>query len=188
MWHKTINPWHVASLAGGLFYPLLVYLSLPYAPPFLLIGIGLALIALRLWGLRRDHAVVIWGVALLVAAAGLMVLSILSPDFAVKAYPSLISAAVACVFAASLIWPPSVIERIARIQEPNLSADGQLYTRRVTQVWTVFLLANTAIATATALWGTIEHWTLWNGLISYLLMGGLFFGEIVLRRFFRRGI
>lgn len=185
MWRKTINPWHVASFAGGLLYPLLVYLSLPDAPPFLLVCIGLALIALRLWTMRREPAAVAWSVALLLAAAGLAILSILSPSFAVKAYPSLISAAVACVFGASLIWPPCVIERLARIQEPDLSTAGQLYTRRVTQIWTVFLLANTVIAAASAIWGTIEQWTLWNGLISYLLMGTLFIGEIALRRFVR---
>lgn len=186
MWRKTINIWHVASLAGGLLYPLLVYLSSPYAPPFVLILIGLALIVLRLWGMRRDSAAGVWGAALLLAAAGLAILSILSPSFAVKAYPSLISGAVACVFGASLIWPPSVIERFARVQEPDLSSDGQLYTHRLTQVWTVFLFANTAIAAATAIWGTIEQWALWNGLVSYLLMGSLFIGEIALRRFVRR--
>jgi len=186
MWRKKINIWHVASLAGGLLYPLLVYLSAPYAPPFMLISVGLALIAFRLWGMRRDNAAAVWGVAFVLAAAGLAILSMVAPDFAVMAYPALISAAFASVFSASLIWPPSVIERFARIQEPDLSADGQRYTRRVTQVWAVFLLANTAIAAATAIWGTIEQWTLWNGLISYLLMGALFTGEIALRRFVRR--
>jgi len=79
-----------------------------------------------------------------------------------------------------------MIERFARIREPDLSLGGQIYTRRVTQVWTGFLVANSAIAAATAVWGTVEQWTLWNGLISYLLMGGLFIGEIALRRFVRR--
>jgi uncharacterized membrane protein len=188
MWPKRINIWRLTSLAGGLFYPLLVYVSLPYAPPFALILVGLGLIALRLWGVRRDSATVgIWGVALVLAAVGLALLSMVAPAFAVKAYPSLISAAVAGVFAASLIWPPSAIERIARIREPDLSSAGQLYTRRVTQVWTAFLLANTAISAATAIWGTVEQWTLWNGLISYFLMGALFAGEFALRRFVRRG-
>lgn len=187
MWRKQINIWLLVSLVGGLLYPLLVYLSLPYAPPFALIVVGLTLITLRLWAMRRDHAAKISGVALVLAAAGLVLLSMLAPAFAVKAYPALIGGAFAGVFAASLIWPPSMVERFARLREPDLSSDGQRYTRRVTQVWTVFLVINTAIAAATAIWGTLEQWTLWNGLIAYLLMGGLFMGEIVLRRYLRRG-
>lgn len=186
MWRKRINFWHVASLAGGVLYPVLVYVSLHHAPSFALIGVGLGLIALRLWGVRHDSAAARWAVALLLAAAALAILAFLAPDLAVMAYPSLISIAIAGVFGASLIWPPSVIERLARLREPELSPDGQLYTRRVTQVWTAFLVLNAAIAAATALWGTVEQWTLWNGLFSYLAMGVLFTGEIALRRFIRR--
>jgi uncharacterized membrane protein len=187
MWPKRTNIWLLASLAGGLLYPLLVYVSLPYAPPFALIAVGFALIGLRLWGVRRDSTVVVWGLALAPAAIGIGLLLVVAPVFAVKAYPAMISAAIAGVFGASLIWPPSAVERIARIREPALSPAGQLYTRRVTQVWTVFLLANTAISAAVAVWGTVAQWTLWNGLISYLLMGALFTGEFALRRFVRRG-
>ena len=186
MWRKRINIWLVASLVGGVLYPLLVYVSLPYAPPFTFVLVGLGLIALRLWGARHDGTMAIWGVALLFAALALGILSALSPNFAVKAYPSLISAAIAGAFATTLISPPSMVERFARIREPDLSLDGQIYTRRVTQVWTGFLVVNSAIAAVTALWGTVEQWTLWNGLISYLLIGGLFVGEIAVRRFVRR--
>lgn len=186
MWPKRIKFWHVASVAGGLLYPLLVYISLPYAPPFALVIVGLGLIALRLWGARRDGTAAVWGTALVFAAAVLALLSVLSPSLAMKSYPALISLAVAGVFGASLIWPPSIIERIARMREPELPLSGQIYTRRVTQVWTGFLLLNAAIAAATAIWGSVEQWTLWNGLISYLLMGVLFIGEFGLRRFLRR--
>jgi uncharacterized membrane protein len=188
MWRGQIKFWHLASAAGGLLYPLLVYVSLPYAPPFALVVVGLGLIALRLWGARRDGTVAVWGTAMVLAAVGLALLSALSPSLAMKSYPALISIAVAGVFGASLLWPPTIIERIAVIREPELSPAGQIYTRRVTQVWTGFLLLNAAIAAATAIWGTVEQWTLWNGLISYLLMGVLFIGEITLRRFLRRDV
>lgn len=188
MWPRQVKFWHVASVAGGLLYPLLVYVSLPYAPPFAFVIVGLGLIALRLWGARRDGTAAIWGTALVLAAVGLALLSALSPSLAMKSYPALISLAVAGVFGVSLIWPPSLIERIARIKEPDLSPAGQIYTRRVTQVWTGFLLLNSTVAAATAVWGTVEQWTLWNGLISYLLMGVLFIGEITLRRFLRRDV
>lgn len=40
---------------------------------------------------------------------------------------------------------------------------------------------NGAIALATALWGSFEQWSLYNGLISYLLTGALLGGEYIVR-------
>ena len=87
---------------------------------------------------------------------------------AVKIYPILMSLSVASVFALSLRYPPTVIERLARIREPELSPAGITYTRKVTIVWVVFLIANAGVSLITALWGTLAQWTLWNGLLSYL--------------------
>ena len=52
----------------------------------------------------------------------------------------------------------------------------------MTIAWTVFLVSNAGVSAATGVWGTLDQWTLWNGLISYLLMGALFGGEYAVRR------
>jgi len=104
----------------------------------------------------------------------------------VKAYPVAVSLAAAAVFALSLHFPPPVIERIARLTEPDLPPKGVAYTRRVTEVWVGFLLLNASISAATAVWGSLDQWTLWNGLLSYLAMGALFAGEFVVRQRVRR--
>jgi uncharacterized membrane protein len=175
-----------AAAVGGVAYPALVYVTLPRLSPFVFTVLGLALIAIRLWGLRRSKEAVAWTSALVLVAAMLVALSLVSPSLAVKAYPALLSTAAALVFGASLIWPPSLIERLARIKEPSLSPAAQLHTRRVTQIWTLFLFSNAGISAATAAWGSPEQWMLWNGLISYVLMGVLFIGELVVRQFVRR--
>jgi uncharacterized membrane protein len=59
------------------------------------------------------------------------------------------------------------------------------YLRGVTQIWFGFLLANAAIASALGLWGSLQQWTLWTGLVSYLLMGALFLGELAWRHLVR---
>jgi uncharacterized membrane protein len=170
-------------------YPAFVYFSLDIAPPFLLVAAGLGLIALRLCGMLRapkgklPHP---WIVAFLLAAGIFAAMSAIEPQMAVKTYPVLINFCVAALFGMSLIWPPTVVERIARIAEPELSLEGQRYTRKVTQVWTLFLFANTVISAITVLYGSEEQWALWNGLISYLLMGLLFAGEYALRQVVRR--
>lgn len=89
------------------------------------------------------------------------------------------------VFGLSLVRGPSVAERIARLQEPDLDARGVAYTRRVTQVWCGFFVLNGCIALATALWASEQAWALYNGLISYVLIGTLMGGEWLLRRHLR---
>ena len=96
-----------------------------------------------------------------------------------------ISLATATIFAASLKYPPTIIERIARLTDPNLPPTGIAYTRQVTIVWVAFLLTNATISLWTALWGTLDQWALWNGLLSYLAMGTLFAGEYLVRRLIR---
>jgi uncharacterized membrane protein len=54
--------------------------------------------------------------------------------------------------------------------------------RRVTVVWFVFLLGNATVSAATAVHGDMALWTLYNGLVAYLLMGLLFAVEFLVRR------
>ena len=53
-------------------------------------------------------------------------------------YPVLVSVVLLMVFAWSLYFPPSVIERLARLSEPELPASAVVYTRRVTVAWCFF--------------------------------------------------
>ncbi|MDT3251973.1 hypothetical protein QZQ97_13675 [Serratia sp. root2] len=124
-----------------------------------LAGVGI-LLALTSWGLKQTH----W----------------------LLYYPVLVNVLLLLLFAYSLFAPPTVVERLARITEPQLDAAGVAYTRRVTQVWCVFFIVNGAIALATCLSGDIALWTLYNGGISYLLMGALMGIEWIVRKRIRR--
>jgi uncharacterized membrane protein len=180
------DPWLVPTVAGSLGYPFLVYFSLGSVPPTALVLTGLALISFRMLGMRRFAQASRWLIAFALAAAALVLLLAWRPEMAARAYPIAVSLAVAAVFALSLRFPPSVIERIARIHEPDLPPKGVAYTRRVTVVWVVFLLVNAGISAATALWGSLDVWTLWNGFLSYMAMGLLFAGEYLVRLQIRR--
>jgi uncharacterized membrane protein len=178
------SPWLVLAIAGGLAYPPLVYFGLSRLPPGSIVLFGVGLIGLRLLGTWRAERRAAG--ALILAGAGLAALLWLAPSLAARAYPIAISLATAAIFGSSLIEPPTVIERIARIYEPDLPPQGVAYARQVTIVWTIFLVANATVSGAFAIWGSLETWTLWNGLISYLLMGLLFVGEMGVRRVVRR--
>lgn len=96
-------------------------------------------------------------------------------------YPVVISLVTLLVFAYSLIKSPTIIETFARIKEPNLDESGVAYCRKVTKVWCVFFIINGSVALYTALFATLEQWMLYNGLISYVLMGSLMAVEYVVR-------
>lgn len=100
-------------------------------------------------------------------------------------YPVAVNLCMLILFASSLKQPQTVIERLARLQEPELPASGVRYTRKVTQVWCGFFIINGLIALYTC-FQPLQVWTLYNGLISYLLAGSLFAVEWIVRQFVRR--
>nr|WP_298373128.1 hypothetical protein [uncultured Halomonas sp.] len=175
------HPAPVSLLLGlmVLAWPLLVFFLLPRDGGVLLLALGVALISWRLpQGYKR------WGLLL---ALGVMVLALADHvDIGVRAWPVLINAALFILFAWSLRHPPSLIERLARRQEPDLPPSGVRYTRRVTQLWCGFFLINGSIALWTALYADLGLWTLYNGGIAYGLSGALFAGEWCVRQRVRR--
>lgn len=159
-------------------YPLLVYLGLGRFEPRWMALLLAALALLRALATRER----VW----LAAAAGALLLAAISAlgnaALPLKLYPVLVSLVLLAVFLASLAHPPSVIERLARLQDPDLPPEAVAYTRRVTQVWCGFFAFNALVSLATTLWADDAGWALYNGLLSYLLMGALFGGEWLVRR------
>lgn len=167
-------------LALTASYPLIVYFSLGHVEPRYLALLLLVLGGLR-WLAGGAQAVQARWVALAaVVLAGSTAL--LNMSLPLKLYPVLVNAALLAVFGLSLVRGPTVAERLARLQEPDLDPRGVSYTRRVTQVWCGFFLLNGGIALATALWASEKTWALYNGLIAYVLIGTLMGAEWLVRR------
>lgn len=97
-------------------------------------------------------------------------------------YPVAVNVVMLVTFFASLIRPPSIVERIARVSEPNLPAAAVAYTRRVTQLWCLFFVANGILSAWSALAASRETWVFYNGFLAYVLIGTLFAGEWLYRR------
>jgi uncharacterized membrane protein len=168
---------------SGVAYPGLVYTGRASLPPLAFVAAALGIVCLR--AAASHDAARPWRYPLAVAAVAIATIAIVDQSLAVKAYPCVLSLAAASVFGLSLLCPPSLIERFARLREPELPAEGQAYCRTVTKVWTAWLLANAAIAGWLAAGGSDEAWVLWTGLISYLVSGCLFAGEFAVRRIVR---
>ncbi|HBT4960022.1 DNA gyrase subunit B [Klebsiella quasipneumoniae] len=97
-------------------------------------------------------------------------------------HPVVVNSVMLAVFGGSLWSTMPIIERLARLREPDLPERAVRYTRRVTQIWCAFFIINGGIALFTALYGDLSLWTAWNGMISYLLMGTLMAGEWLVRQ------
>lgn len=177
----------VAALAA---YPLLVYAAVnQFGASGAAAALGLLclarLVVLRLRG-RPSFAGAYLG---WLCAGGVLLAAFsffLDDAGAVRYYPVLVNAALFTVFGASLVRPPPIVERIARLREPDLPPAAVVYTRRVTIVWTVFFVLNGAAALYTAAVASFETWAWYNGFVAYLLIGALFLGELAVRTFVRR--
>jgi uncharacterized membrane protein len=161
-----------------LAYPFAVALGLGRVEPR---WFALGLVALALLRAALSRQAVWWAAAL--GAAALATASVAGQGWLpLKLYPVLVNALLLLIFGISLRRGPPVIERLARLSEPQLPPQGVAYTRRVTEAWCVFFLFNGLAAAATALWLPTPAWALYNGFIAYLLIGAMFAGEWLLRR------
>ena len=97
-----------------------------------------------------------------------------------RLYPVAVTGSVLLVFAASLRGVP-LVERLARKMGENLDERGVLYCRRVTVAWVIFLSLHLAVTIST-LFMSLSLWAWYNGCIAYMLMGGMFIGEFLIRR------
>lgn len=171
-------------------YPLVVYVGLGrWSPRVLALVLLLVLLpglALRLRSARRED---LWPV-LRVPLSLLLVFALAAvtadPRFFL-ALPVLVNLGLLVNFAVSLRGPVSLVERFARLQEPELPPGGPAYCRKVTIAWCGFFVINGAVCAGLALWAPVAWWTLYTGLFAYVLMGMMFTGEYVVRKLtFRR--
>jgi uncharacterized membrane protein len=162
-----------------LVYPLAVYFGLARFGVGPVAWLLVALAVLRLTLARKERS--LWLVAVLALLLGTGGALTKNSDW-LRYYPVLMNLASLAVFAWSLHSPPSLIERLARLRHPDLPESGVRWTYHVTQVWCVFFVINGSIAFYTARFCSLEIWTLYNGLIAYILMGLLLGGEYLLRQ------
>lgn len=170
------------ALLLTLLYPLAIWLGQGKVEPRMLA------ILLLLAALARLPAMKVSRNARLMAGGALLLATIAvlgNAALPLKLYPVLVNAGLLAAFGASLAGPQSMVERFARMREPDLPPAAVAYTRTVTKVWCGFFVVNGGIALATALWASNEVWSLYNGVIAYGLMGLLFGVEFLVRLRFK---
>ena len=169
----------IVGLALLILYPLLIYFGLKYFDPRWVSGAMFLLLGWKLLDRRAPRKSTLGFAAALLLATALTLYT--GSDYGLLLYPVLVNFFLLVIFMNSYLNPPSIIETIARLREPELPPQAVAYTRKVTLAWCAFFLLNGAISAFT-LTLEREYWVLYNGCIAYLLMGALFLGEFILRQ------
>lgn len=166
-----------------LSYPFLVYWGLHSFDALVLLPALIVILLLRWLGGEkgRDRVVI------LCSALGVLAVTLLwDAQLGLKFYPVLVNLGLLILFGSSLFASQTLIERLARIREPDLPREGVAYTRKVTQAWCLFFVLNAAVSAATVLWASDEVWMLYNGLIAYILIGLMLAVEWLVRQRVRK--
>lgn len=183
-------------------YPVLVYFSMQHysartAAVVLLFGVSPLLVrALRSSASSRAQAADpadvraagTWGWVLPAGAVALILGALLADSVrSLLLVPVCVNGALLLSFGLTLFQKRSLVERFARLQHEDLTPHEQRWCRLWTMIWSAFFAFNIALATAFTATRSLEWWTLYNGLLSYLIMGMLFATEYVVRKWrFRR--
>ncbi len=95
--------------------------------------------------------------------------------------PSATQATFGLAFLRSLGGTP-LIEHFARMMKPELSVAQLAHCRSWTTIWGVYLLALAAAGLVLARWATLSVWTIYVGIVNYVLVGALFAVEYLIRK------
>ncbi len=179
------------TLTGVLaaVYPLAIWWALTHwsarSVGWISIAVAVPLLALRLrrvgggWT-RLDWTVLRLPLLILALMVGTAVLD--DPRF-ILALPVVLNGALLASFASTLFGGgPSMIERFARLVEPELSPAKARHCRQATVAWCAFFAVNGAVALGLGLFATPAAWAIYNGGLAYLLIGVMFVAEFVVRR------
>lgn len=123
----------------------------------------------------------------LVLGVLIIAIFITNSDRLLKLYPIIINGSFLLTFSYTLIRSPSMILRFASLQDKKLKDNADyagivIYCRTVTFIWCGFFIFNILVASYLTFYASDFAWSLYNGLISYILIGILVTGEMVVRR------
>lgn len=182
---KRLDLWAASLAALTLLFPPIAAAGMHWVGPWPII-IGLVAILLMRVVVPSASPVPVEMTLCLLGVAGAEVLvSLYDPELAARLYPVFMNLTMLLAFGLTLWKTPSMIERFARITDPQLDAHGVAYTRKVTWMWMGFFIINGSIALWTALHGTWLQWGVYNGAISYGMAGTLMAVEYAVRRIVR---
>jgi len=130
--------------------------------------------------------------SLVLLAVGILCL-ITNSSIILKFYPLLMNVLMFSFFFSTLFIPPNMIFRFATMQDKSIKGSMgerkvEAYCKNVTLIWCGFFIINGSIAAWTIFSGSDILWSVYNGGISYVLIGLVFTGEFIIRKMTQKNI
>lgn len=169
----SIQPIKILGGLVAIVYPIAVFVALQHNFSVRTLGLILLCIMLLVMAWRRQIWMGILGVLLMIQAI------ILDQEIFLKLYPVFMNLAVCVMFAFSLKDVP-LVEKIAKKMKYEMDDNARRYARRLTIAWAMFMAFNT-FASLLTVFMSDWVWTLYNGLISYCLIGMMMLIEYFVR-------
>ena len=166
------------------FYPFIIYFGIKVLPASFF-GIALAVLLLLRFGFTQpgERATAVPALLLLLAYA--VAATAVGSARMLMYYPVIVNFLMCALFAGSLRHEEPLLLRLVRARGMRMSVHAPRYLTRLTAVWAGFFAINGFVA----LWTTtqpMELWTVYNGILAYLLIAALIGGEWVFRRHYKR--
>ncbi|MFP1816443.1 hypothetical protein ACLEC2_11655 [Lonsdalea quercina] len=171
-----------------LSWPFLVWFSVTHPHQRWILPLLVLVFLLRFYALSKDKRLFRETGGLLAGIGALLCLTSLwlQDTQWLMGYPVVVNLVMLGLFGGSLYSRMPLVERLARLKEPDLPPQAIRYTRKVTQMWCLFFVFNGSVAAWTCLAGNLRWWALWNGLMSYVLIGIVMGGEWLIRQRLRK--
>ena len=173
MKHKIVN---LVLILVSIAYPLVLFFWQENAT--LIFGV-----LCLLWGLRAYFESSKKRQVCLLASLFFAICAIFRSVNLALLYPSIVSLGFLAIFFYSLNGE-AIITKIARLKEKNIDKKVVSYTRELTKIWCLFFVFNAVFAFVLSCFENKFYWSIYCSFVSYILMGFLFFGEILYRKVF----
>jgi uncharacterized membrane protein len=173
------------EVAFSLAYPFAVHLGASFQRPRLaalvVLGASLALFLLGRFS-RGSRSLSTGRSGPLIGAVALAGLTLWFGSSGILLhYPLIVSLALCIAFGSSLFRERSLIETFARLHRTQLEAREVSHCRAATWAWTTFFLCNGGVVAVLSIFAPLSWWTLYTGVVSYLLSAMVGLVELTIR-------
>ena len=168
----------ITKIFLGLFiiaYPFMIFYALQQNIAVKFIGIILLMAIVSSFIRNKNRYIFVSGLILCFFVV------FFNQEIFLKLYPVLMNASVCAIFTLSLRKTPIITQFAQKMRKPPLDDEKIIYTRRATKAWAIFMFINMIISLTTVFLPN-EIWVLYNGFISYVLIGIMMLSEYIIRK------
>jgi len=173
-----------------VMYPILVFCALVvFKLPVRYLSIGIIIFAITYSVInsrqyKGKHTAILFISPLILCVIGVLSLCLDDSPIFIKLYPALTALAYLIIMTTSFFFPPplayyfiDIFDKTIKTKIPKEIFDN--YCFKASIVWCIFFVIDGTIAVTTAFYCSELVWGIYNGGITYCIMGLIFVGEFI---------